>query len=445
MLDHPGDRRPIRARGARGSRPTRRRASTPMLRAGDEATSLARRAPRAAPDARDGPRSSPPRTRRRRWRGIRRGRGWNAKRRERPRRRPAPTRRPERPGSIGPRPRPRGPLRPPPPSHARGPSAAVGPDGERRDVRDAREVWHPAPPGKGRRDHGRCFGRVRRAHGSLARPLAHCCPVWSRCAMEASRGRPRTLALGIWLTTRGALVRASLVLTVARRPRLQSQRPLADARDPDARRAAGARVDGVHLGRRNVAGLRRSAPRAPSRSRARGHRAGSRARRRRRRVQRRSRGRARRRARPRRWEAPRSSRDSPRPRSPAARSTRSRARASPPSSTRWPLPSRSDRWPWRLLEVDREPAGTWRSWRSSCSPSSWPRGPRALLPRGWRELTSIPAALEAVRAGVQSAGPAVLHAARAAVALVAVVAASLLLVHARVSVDALRDDATGDA
>ncbi len=69
----------------------------------------------------------------------------------------------------------------------------------------------------------------------------------------------------------------------------------------------------------------------------------------------------------------------------------------------------------------------------------------ALLPSGWRELTSIPAALEAVRTGVESAGPAVLHAARATVALVAVVAASLLLVHARVSVDALRDDATGSA
>jgi hypothetical protein len=69
----------------------------------------------------------------------------------------------------------------------------------------------------------------------------------------------------------------------------------------------------------------------------------------------------------------------------------------------------------------------------------------ALLPSGWRELTSIPAALEAVRTGVESAGPAVLHAARATVALVAVVAASLLFVHARVSVDASRDDATGSA
>jgi hypothetical protein len=69
----------------------------------------------------------------------------------------------------------------------------------------------------------------------------------------------------------------------------------------------------------------------------------------------------------------------------------------------------------------------------------------ALLPRGWRELTSIPAALEAVRLGVQSAGPAVLHAARGAIALVAVVAASLLLVYARVSLDDLRGDAREDA
>ena len=68
----------------------------------------------------------------------------------------------------------------------------------------------------------------------------------------------------------------------------------------------------------------------------------------------------------------------------------------------------------------------------------------ALLPRGWRELTSIPAALDAVRAGVQSAGPAALHAARGAVALTAVVAASLLFVHARLSVEVARGDATED-
>ncbi len=69
----------------------------------------------------------------------------------------------------------------------------------------------------------------------------------------------------------------------------------------------------------------------------------------------------------------------------------------------------------------------------------------ALLPSGWRELTSIPAALEAVRAAVQSSGSAALHGARAVVALMAVVAASLLLVHARVALDASRTDATGDA
>ncbi len=68
----------------------------------------------------------------------------------------------------------------------------------------------------------------------------------------------------------------------------------------------------------------------------------------------------------------------------------------------------------------------------------------ALLPRGWRELTSIPAALDAVRAGVLSAGPAALHAARGGVALMAVVAASLLFVHARLSVEVARGDAAED-
>jgi hypothetical protein len=68
----------------------------------------------------------------------------------------------------------------------------------------------------------------------------------------------------------------------------------------------------------------------------------------------------------------------------------------------------------------------------------------ALLPKGWRELTSIPAALEALSVGVQSAGPAVVHAARATIALVAVIAGSLLFVHARLSLEPLRGDATGD-
>jgi hypothetical protein len=58
-----------------------------------------------------------------------------------------------------------------------------------------------------------------------------------------------------------------------------------------------------------------------------------------------------------------------------------------------------------------------------------------LLPDGWHELTSIPAALEAVRAGVLSPGPASLHAARAMVALLAVVAASLLVVRTQVPGD----------
>jgi len=68
----------------------------------------------------------------------------------------------------------------------------------------------------------------------------------------------------------------------------------------------------------------------------------------------------------------------------------------------------------------------------------------ALLPKGWRELTSVPAALEALRTGVQSTGPAVLHAVRATVALVAVVAASLLFLRARLSLEALRGDLSGD-
>jgi hypothetical protein len=62
---------------------------------------------------------------------------------------------------------------------------------------------------------------------------------------------------------------------------------------------------------------------------------------------------------------------------------------------------------------------------------------RQLLPAGWHELTSIPAALEALRAGVESSGAAGLHALRAAVALVAVIAASLLFVRARVARDSL--------
>ncbi len=57
---------------------------------------------------------------------------------------------------------------------------------------------------------------------------------------------------------------------------------------------------------------------------------------------------------------------------------------------------------------------------------------RMILPDGWYELTSIPAALEAVRRGVQSTSASGDHLARAIVALVAVVAASLVAVRARV-------------
>jgi hypothetical protein len=66
---------------------------------------------------------------------------------------------------------------------------------------------------------------------------------------------------------------------------------------------------------------------------------------------------------------------------------------------------------------------------------------RDLLPRGWRELTSIPSALEAIRSGVETAGPALAHAARGAAGLVAVVAASLIVVRSRVPGDATTEDA----
>jgi hypothetical protein len=54
------------------------------------------------------------------------------------------------------------------------------------------------------------------------------------------------------------------------------------------------------------------------------------------------------------------------------------------------------------------------------------------LPRGWHELTSIPAALDAVRAGVAAPGTAAAPMARALAALAAVVALALLVVAARV-------------
>jgi hypothetical protein len=64
-----------------------------------------------------------------------------------------------------------------------------------------------------------------------------------------------------------------------------------------------------------------------------------------------------------------------------------------------------------------------------------------ILPRGWHELTSIPAALEAVRGAVLSPHPS-LAAARAALGLVAVVLASFAVALARVP---RTTDATGPA
>lgn len=54
-----------------------------------------------------------------------------------------------------------------------------------------------------------------------------------------------------------------------------------------------------------------------------------------------------------------------------------------------------------------------------------------LLPRGWHELTSIPAALDAVRAGVSHPVLAGMHGARALAGLAAVVALATLVVAAR--------------
>jgi len=54
-----------------------------------------------------------------------------------------------------------------------------------------------------------------------------------------------------------------------------------------------------------------------------------------------------------------------------------------------------------------------------------------LLPPGWHELTSIPSALTAVAAGVRSGGASLWHMVRALAGLAAVVAASLAVVWAR--------------
>jgi hypothetical protein len=58
---------------------------------------------------------------------------------------------------------------------------------------------------------------------------------------------------------------------------------------------------------------------------------------------------------------------------------------------------------------------------------------QSLLPPGWHELTSIPAALSAVAAGVRSGQPALWHMVRALVGIAALVVASLAGVWARVA------------
>jgi hypothetical protein len=55
----------------------------------------------------------------------------------------------------------------------------------------------------------------------------------------------------------------------------------------------------------------------------------------------------------------------------------------------------------------------------------------AAIPSGWQELTSIPAALDAVRAGVESPCTYGLHAARALTILAAIVAISFAIVRSR--------------
>jgi hypothetical protein len=55
----------------------------------------------------------------------------------------------------------------------------------------------------------------------------------------------------------------------------------------------------------------------------------------------------------------------------------------------------------------------------------------ALLPHGWRELTSIPAALDAIGSGVVSPYHAAMHMARALAMLAAVIGASLVVVAAQ--------------
>jgi hypothetical protein len=65
-------------------------------------------------------------------------------------------------------------------------------------------------------------------------------------------------------------------------------------------------------------------------------------------------------------------------------------------------------------------------------PEALTRWTAALLPRGWTELTSIPAALQAVQDGVMTPDAAGFAMARAVVALAAVVTVAVAVVHARI-------------
>ena len=170
------------------------------------------------------PTPPPPRSRTRPRRGRLRARGWSARRRATPRPPRAPTR----------------------------PSAPDATQSARRDERGQRPARHRAagpaadaanrsrPPASPRTRRSRGGADRRRPgenrqgprgasanrRGISPRPLAHCALVWSRCRMQASseRGKRKgerkdhgngeglrasgSVALGVWLTARGAMVRA---------------------------------------------------------------------------------------------------------------------------------------------------------------------------------------------------------------------------------------------
>ena len=90
-------------------------------------------------------------------------------------------------------------------------------------------------------------------------------------------------------------------------------------------------------------------------------------------------------------------------------------RARPASFTRWPSQRRSARWPWPRSAGAGATGGALALLAVLALPellSPWTATP--LLPRGWHELTSIPAALAAVRAGVMApAATGAAHGARA--------------------------------